>query len=180
MRWTVALKRSPTPEGIAIGLGSREKAIKRQDGLTPGRRQSSGHRTWRKRRDGRSVREDDCPAARLWNRAVSAWWKWLRQALTFGTSNKRVTFIRPFVLKGLDGVQPSGTYSVGTGARPAGFFSFFKGNAASTWIRVCRNPGTAGVLQLANIDPLDLAAALIRDACRLKEWGQECRQMNSE
>jgi len=95
---------------------------------------------------------------------VSAWSKWLRQALTFGTSNKRVTFIQPFVLKGLDGVQPSGTYSVGTGLRPVGLFSFFKGMRASTWIRVCRNPGTAGVLQLANIDPLDLAAALIRDA----------------
>ena len=29
------------------------------------------------------------------------------------------------------------------------------------------NPGTTGVLQLANIDPLDLAAALIRDAVSL-------------
>jgi hypothetical protein len=98
---------------------------------------------------------------------VSVWWKWLRQTLTFGTPNKRVTFTRPFVLKGLDGVQSSGTYIVGTGARPAGFFSFLNGNRESTWIRVCRNPGTTGVLQLANIDPLDLAAALIRDAVSL-------------
>ena len=111
---------------------------------------------------------------------MSAWWKWPRQALTFGASNKRVTFIRPFVLKGLDGVQPSGTYSVGTGARPAEFFEFLKGNRQSTWIRVCRNPGTAGVLQLANIDPLDLAAALIRDALPAEGVGTGVQPNESE
>jgi hypothetical protein len=74
-----------------------------------------------------------------------------------------VTFLRPFILDGLEGVQPSGTYSVETRQEDAGFFSFFKAKSTSTWIRVCRNPGISGVLQVVNIDPLDLAAALVRD-----------------
>jgi len=65
---------------------------------------------------------------------------------------------------GLEGVQPSGTYSVETRKEHVGFFSFLNAKRTSTWIRVCRNPGIAGVLQVVNIDPLDLAAALMRDA----------------
>jgi hypothetical protein len=75
----------------------------------------------------------------------------------------RVTFIRPFVLKGLPGVQPAGTYSVELDKKPADAFSLLGMKRTSTWIRICRNFGTSGVLQLAQIDPLDLAAALIRD-----------------
>ena len=84
--------------------------------------------------------------------------------MTMRARGKRVTFKRPFVLKGLEGVQPSGTYSVESREENAGFFSVFKVKRPSTWIRVCRNPGIAGVLQVVNIDPLDLAAALMRDA----------------
>ncbi len=76
--------------------------------------------------------------------------------------SRRVTFTRPFVLKGLKGVHPPGTYSVETHQDLVGFFSFFKANGTSTWIRVCRNPGIDGVL--VNIEPLDLSAALTRDA----------------
>ena len=84
--------------------------------------------------------------------------------MTLRKSNRRVTFLRPLILDGLEGVQPSGTYSVEMRQEDAGFFSFFKATSTSTWIRVCRNPGIAGVLQVVNIDPLDLAAALVRDA----------------
>lgn len=83
--------------------------------------------------------------------------------MTTRTRSKRVTFLRPIILDGLEGVQPSGTYSVETRQEDAGSFSFFKATYTSTWIRVCRNPGIAGVLQVVNIDPLDLAAALVRD-----------------
>jgi hypothetical protein len=75
-----------------------------------------------------------------------------------------MTFLHPFVLKGLEGVQPSGSYSVETRDERTGFFSYFFADRTSTWIRVCRNPGIAGVLQVVNIDPFDLAAALVRDA----------------
>jgi hypothetical protein len=78
--------------------------------------------------------------------------------------DKRVTFTRPFVLKGLEGVQPSGTYSVENRDVHAGLLSSRKAKRTSTWIRVCLNPGTAGIVQIVNIDPLDLAAALTRDS----------------
>ncbi len=78
--------------------------------------------------------------------------------------DRRVTFTRPFILKGLEGVQPSGTYSVENRGAGSGFFSSIKVKRKSTWIRVCRNPGTAGVVQIVNIDPLDLEAALMRDS----------------
>jgi hypothetical protein len=60
-------------------------------------------------------------------------------------------------------VQPSGTYSVEMRQEDAGFFSFFKATSTSTWIRACRIPGIVGGLQVVNIDPLDLVAALVRD-----------------
>lgn len=84
--------------------------------------------------------------------------------MTRRMSSKRVTFIRTFVLKGLEGAQPPGSYSVETREGYAGFFSFLKPKRTSTWIRICRNPGTGGFLQMVNIDPLDLQTALIRDA----------------
>jgi hypothetical protein len=78
--------------------------------------------------------------------------------------DKRITFVRPFVLKGLVGVQPAGTYSVETGERSAEFVSLPGAKLTAIWIRIWKNFGTAGVLDLAKFDPLDLAAALIRDA----------------
>lgn len=83
--------------------------------------------------------------------------------MTLRKSNRRVTFLRPFILDGLEGVQPSGTYSVETRQEDAGFFPFLKAKSTSTWIRVCRNPGIAGVLNTVKIDPLDLQTALVRD-----------------
>lgn len=84
--------------------------------------------------------------------------------MTMRARDKRVTFLRPFTLDGLEGVQPSGTYSVEIRQEDAGFFSFLKTKRTSTWIRICRNPGIAGVLEIVKIDPLDLQAALVRDA----------------
>ena len=61
-------------------------------------------------------------------------------------------------------VQPPGTYCVVTLEAPAGLLSIFKAPTSSTLIRVCANPGVAGILQLVKIDPLDLATALTPDA----------------
>lgn len=96
--------------------------------------------------------------------------------MTMRIHDKRVSFRRPFVLKGLEGVQPSGTYSVETHEEHARFFSFLNAKRTSTWIRICRNPGIAGVLQSVNIDPLDLAAALIRDAVPAEVAGTELQR----
>jgi hypothetical protein len=82
---------------------------------------------------------------------------------THARSN-RITFTRSFVLKGLDGRHPPGTYSLETREKRPGFLWFLPGKRSSTWIQICRNWGIDGVLQMVNIDPLDLAAALKRDA----------------
>lgn len=84
--------------------------------------------------------------------------------MTMRTRTKRATFIQPFVLKGLEGVQPSGPYSVETREEPAGFFSFLRVKRTSTWIRVCRNHGVSGIHRTVNIDALNLATALTRDS----------------
>jgi hypothetical protein len=84
--------------------------------------------------------------------------------------------MRPFVLKGLDGPQPNGTYSVETRKERAGFFSFLKTKRTSTWIRISRTPGIAGVLQVVSIDPLDLQAALMRDAVPSEPAGTELQR----
>ena len=84
--------------------------------------------------------------------------------MTVRVRSQRVTFIRPFILEGLEGVQPSGTYSVETSEELTGFFLLFSTKQRSTCIRVCQNHGIAGVLQMVNIDPLDLSAAQMRDA----------------
>jgi hypothetical protein len=72
--------------------------------------------------------------------------------------------VQPFVLKGLDGMQPSGTYRVEAGARRESFLSFFLGHRTTRSKPGSGNQGTDGALQPDSIDPLDLAVALIRDA----------------
>lgn len=84
--------------------------------------------------------------------------------MTLPVTNKRVKFVKPFFLEGLQGAQPSGTYSVETRDERTGHFGSFKERRTSTWIRICQTPGIGGVLHIVNIDPLDLAAALTRDA----------------
>jgi hypothetical protein len=49
--------------------------------------------------------------------------------------------MRPFVLKGLAGVQPSGTYSVETHNEQIGSLCFLRAERTSTWIRICWNSG---------------------------------------
>ena len=78
--------------------------------------------------------------------------------------NKRVTFLRPFVLEGVKGVQPPGTYSIQTRTTNKGFFSSEQPEPASTSIQICESFGINGVLRNVNIDPSDLAGALRRDA----------------
>lgn len=76
----------------------------------------------------------------------------------------RVVFRRPFVLNGMKGEQPPGTYSVETHDERSGIMSFFTGKRTSTWILICRDRGVGGIPKSVNIDPADLAAALKQDA----------------
>jgi len=77
--------------------------------------------------------------------------------------NRRVTFKSPFTLSGVDGVIPSGSYSVETRNEAKGLFSFLKTSRTSTWIRISRNHGISGILQAIKIDPTELSIALKSD-----------------
>lgn len=94
---------------------------------------------------------------------MTVWPRCLQQATTLHAPAKRVTFARPFFLKGLDGMQPSGTYRVEAGARREGFLSLLMGYRTTQSRWGFENLEAVGVLRLDNIDPLDLAVVLIRD-----------------
>lgn len=87
-----------------------------------------------------------------------------RRVLAFvRTLGRRATFLRPFSLKGLDGVQAAGTYHVETREGRMGFLPFIREACSSTWIRIGRGAGLSGEIQLIKIDPDDLSRALLLD-----------------
>ena len=81
--------------------------------------------------------------------------------MTMRTTARSVTFRGPFVLKGLDGVQPAGTYTVETDeeAIEASFLAYRR---VATLMHVYK----AGVTEVFPVDPVELDAALLRDAGR--------------
>lgn len=79
------------------------------------------------------------------------------------TSRVDVVFRRAFVLKGVEGLQPAGTYTVETEEELIDGLSFPAYRRIWTMITVQANgPGT--LRQSVPIDPRDLAAALATDA----------------
>lgn len=77
-------------------------------------------------------------------------------------TRKPVEFLHPFLLDGVDGMQPPGTYEVETVEEQLGGLSFVAYRRVSTTITL--HGPTALSRQLTTIDPADLAAALKRDA----------------
>ena len=80
------------------------------------------------------------------------------------TTHQTVTFARPFVVPGLDGAQPAGTYTVETDDELLQALSVPAYRRLETRIRVRGGSGRAGFEQVARIDPGDLDAALAKDA----------------
>jgi hypothetical protein len=80
------------------------------------------------------------------------------------TNSKNVTFSRPFALMGMDGVQPAGTYTVETDEEllPTLLHSAYR--RTTTWLALPSHAARAGSMQLISIDPIELEAALARDA----------------
>ncbi len=78
----------------------------------------------------------------------------------------RVTFNKPFVLKGLIGLQTAGTYSVETHQKKTkwDFFYLSKNLKKTTWIRTCQSSGQHGAIRFTRIDPCDLRIALANDS----------------
>ena len=79
------------------------------------------------------------------------------------TSRRNVTFRRPFALRGLEGIQPAGTYEVETDEELLEQLSFPVWHRTATMIRLPL-PGSGASYQKASIDPTELQAAERRDA----------------
>ena len=77
--------------------------------------------------------------------------------------NKTAVFNRPFLLKGVDRTLPAGSYRVVTDEELIDGISFPAYRRVATMIFVPAAPGTSSV-EMVTIDPLDLQAALNRDA----------------
>ena len=75
------------------------------------------------------------------------------------TVRKTVTFTRPFVLAGIEGMQPAGTYDVDTDEETIDDISFLAWRRVATMIHLRKD----GAMQVYPIDPLALAASLLRD-----------------
>jgi hypothetical protein len=85
--------------------------------------------------------------------------------MTTRTTKSMVTFMRPFNLTGFDGEQPAGSYSVETDEELLEGVSFPAYRRMATMMQLdAPRRGSAGVLQVAVINPDELAAALAADA----------------
>ena len=80
------------------------------------------------------------------------------------TTFTMITFLRPFSVTDVDGVQPAGTYTVETIDRTLDNLSFIAYRRVSTSILLPAVGAVARQRQVIFIDPLELDAALKRDA----------------
>ena len=85
--------------------------------------------------------------------------------MTTRTTKSTVIFTRPFNLSGFDGEQPAGSYSVETDEELLEGVSFPAYRRMATMMQLdASSRGSAGILQVAVINPDELAAALAADA----------------
>lgn len=79
-------------------------------------------------------------------------------------TSKSVEFAFPFMLGGIDGLQPAGVYEVETVEEQIDGLSFMAYRRLSTTIVLRSDGRSMRSRQITEIDPTDLAAALERDA----------------
>jgi hypothetical protein len=87
--------------------------------------------------------------------------------MTTRTSNKTVTFARPFLLKGIDRELTAGSYRVVTDEELVEGLSFPVYRRVSTLIFVPAQSHASSV-EMVSVDPLDLQAAQDRDKAMLE------------
>jgi hypothetical protein len=80
------------------------------------------------------------------------------------TTRKIVTFIYPFLLKGIDRTLPPGDYQVVTDEELIDGLSFPAYRRVSTMIFVPAQSRRASSIEMVTVDPLDLQAAHDQDA----------------
>jgi hypothetical protein len=84
--------------------------------------------------------------------------------MTIRTTRKMVTFVRPFMLKGVDRILPAGDYRVLTDEELIEELSFPVYRRVSTMIVV--PAGSASSVEMVKVDPQDLQMAQERDLNR--------------
>ena len=84
--------------------------------------------------------------------------------MTMRTTSRTVTFIHPFNLSGMDEEQPAGTYTVETDEELLQTSSLPAYKRVSTLMRLPARPTGTMLTQIVEVNPLELAAALARDA----------------
>ncbi len=83
--------------------------------------------------------------------------------MTIRTTQSTVTFMKPFVLAGLDEEQPAGTYDIETDEERLESLSFSAYRRVQTLIHLHPKTGNPTLIQSMKIDPEELDAALQRD-----------------
>jgi hypothetical protein len=86
------------------------------------------------------------------------------QMMTERTTYSSVTFLHPFVLRDVDGMQPPGTYLVETVEEPLGALSVLAYRRVSTTMTLPAAGAASLRKQVVTIDPDELQAALAKDA----------------
>lgn len=83
--------------------------------------------------------------------------------MSLRTNRRDVTFRFPFSIRGLDGVQPAGTYVIETDEALLEQLSLTAYHRVSTSIVLPLRGSRGGSYQMIGIDPADLEAAQLRD-----------------
>jgi hypothetical protein len=83
--------------------------------------------------------------------------------MTLRTRRETLTFAHPFSLRGVDGVQPAGAYTVQTDEEPIEGISFLAYRRIATVIFLPLPHGGAGSFEAVTVAPADLEAAQARD-----------------
>jgi len=83
--------------------------------------------------------------------------------MTVRTTTKNVTFRHPFSIRGVDDVQPPGTYAIETAEEQLPGLSFLAYRRISTTIVLSAAYGGSPARQMITIEPSDLEAAQARD-----------------
>jgi hypothetical protein len=95
--------------------------------------------------------------------------------MTMRTTSRTVTFVHPFNLSGMDEEQPAGTYTVETDEELLQTSSLSAYKRVSTLMRLPARPTGTMLTQIVEVNPLELTAALARDAQRAETIPQPTR-----
>jgi hypothetical protein len=87
-----------------------------------------------------------------------------KDPIAMRTNSRTVTFTHPFTLMELEEAQPAGSYTVETDEELLPTLLHTAYRRRTTWLTVPSHAAKTGSTQIISIDPVELEAALARDA----------------